>query len=156
MDGVLAIWYDPKLATPVGGAGVARLIPVSEGIRLFELAGIAAWASLIPRRLGADATAQELAADKRMCRRIAHAADQLAKLWTTVDVYNAHPKTIDKKRAGAVVLWDTWWAQHLQYLNNRRTFIATFAIRSRFTREGNIYVTRLDKEEEALKDIIVP
>jgi len=90
--------------------------------RLQELHAIAIASMNIPRRLGGDATDEELANDKRCGRRVAHVAAQCLRAWGT------EPKPISKNisRAAAQVRWSRWMAEHLLYLDQRMRYIATW------------------------------
>lgn len=148
---ILPPWYDPKLKVVSGGEGFTRLMAANEGVRLYELSGIAAWASVVPRRLGPDATAAELAADKRLCRQIAHVADRMAKLWGDPGTRNLNTHEI--KMSGSAVIWSDWWSSHQAYLDQRRHYVATWAIKNRMIKMGNKYVSWLNQEAEEFERI---
>lgn len=138
--------YDPALEvyprTP-------KAVRMGEAFRLAELHAIAAGASLIPRRLGGDATAKELSIDKKTCRKVAHTASSLASLWGPVKIED---QELLKKMApqAAQVRWVPWLEEHIVYLSSQRAYIATWAIKFGHRSEGNSFIHRLNLEEEEL------
>lgn len=117
----LTQYYDPALKLP-DDETVAHM-EGQERARLAELLAIAEAAGSIPRRLGAEASSEELATDRRRCRRIAHAARQCLKDWG-----NPVPAPGDVSRRAAQVVWDNWWADHSTWLVNRIRYIATWSM----------------------------
>ena len=122
----LAQWVDPALE--VSPEESAKRIQLEEINRLLKLHAIAIAAGAIPRRLGVDATTEELAADKKRCRRIAHVALQLASAWSGKDPDKLKAK-YDVVKEAAVVNWALWWEGHKTLLINRQRYIATWSSR---------------------------
>lgn len=100
-----------------------EIICKQETERLSRLYTIALTAIEIPRRVGGEATREELAADKRVCRRIAHVAMQLAKDWSNrKTVTPASDVTIE----AAQVIWPVWWEEHQVFLQHRIGYVVTW------------------------------
>jgi hypothetical protein len=113
-------FIDPSLR--VTKADTPESLTGKEVERLQELHAIATASMAIPRRLGGDASDEELALDKKCGRRVAHVAEQCLKSWGT------EPKPISKNigRAAAQVRWSRWMAEHLLYLDQRMRYVATW------------------------------
>ena len=123
MSSYLATWYDPALEP--GQDLTAKAMREEEIVRLTKLLSVAQAAGTIARRLGADATDEELAIDKKRCRRIAHVAQKVLVSWGV-----EKPKTTDAIREAAIVDWQRWWSEHRVWLDNRRRLVATWAQKS--------------------------
>jgi hypothetical protein len=93
-----------------------------EAERLNELYTIATAAAAIPRRLGSDASDEELAADARTGRRVAHVAQQCLQAWGV----EVKPVTRNIAPHAAQVRWRHWLGEHLTYLDGRMRYIATW------------------------------
>lgn len=120
MSSFLAQWLDPGLKIPE--EETADKITRAERERLSRLAAVAKAAGSMPRRLGGDANAKELASDKQYCRRIEHVATQCATAWG-----GALQVSGDVGREAAIVKWDKWCQDHKVWLTNRMKYIATWA-----------------------------
>ena len=123
MNQYAAQWYDPALE--ISADESVKKITKEESERLAKLLAIATAAGAIPRRVGPDATGEELAQDKRRAKRIAHVAGQLLDAW-------AGPKgrkqaKVEITREAATVDWPRWWEDHQIWLENRRRYIATWS-----------------------------
>lgn len=117
-------WYDQ--GCPVREDDTVESIQAHEVERLSMLLAVAVTAQEHPRRLGTDATPDELALDKTRAKRIAHSAAQCLKSW------GGHPNgtAVDAARLAAQVNWRNWWNEQQVYLVNRRRYIATWAIKT--------------------------
>jgi hypothetical protein len=116
-------WYDPALE--IGDDDSIQKIILEEGQRLAKLLAIAIAAGAIPRRMGQDSTRQEQSIDKKRSRRIAHVASQLLDSW--VGSTGRQEPSQEITREAAIVDWPRWWDGHQIFLENRRTYIATWA-----------------------------
>jgi len=118
-------FLDPSLR--VSRSDTPDKLAVKETDRLQELFAVAMAARDIPRRLGADASDEELAEDKRRCRRIAHVAEQSLISWGA-EVKPQASASISK--AAAQVVWKRWWEEHRTYLDGRMRYIATWTYKT--------------------------
>jgi hypothetical protein len=102
----------------------------------------------IPRRLGGDATSDELAADKRRCKRTIHVLRQSLAGWSAKDSSKVgwRPITDEDKVEGASLIWDKWWEEQESYLSARRIYIATWGLKKPDTAYAKSAVTRLSNE----------
>ena len=125
MSSYVAQWVDGAMAVREDSAAS---ITAAEVERLGKLLAIATAAQTVSRRLGTDATDDELAADKRRAKRIAHIASQLMVGWSS-KVKTTHIDVSVSKQA-ATVDWQRWWEEHRVFLINRRMYIATWAVKS--------------------------
>ena len=118
----LAAYYDP-------GIGVRAENPVEivrvERERLYTLYFVALAASQIPKRIGGEATQEELRADKKRCHRIAHVARMSFGRWGGELAGKKEP---DLKKEAAQIDWDKWWEAHQVALRNRITALANWGL----------------------------
>lgn len=121
MSSYLAQWYDPDLSVPE--AESVEAITRAEIERLVKLLAITVAVAAIPRRLGADASQQDLALDKRRAKRIGHVAGQLLSAWAGKAKLPPPPEV---NREAAIVDWKAWWEEHRTWLLNRQRYIATW------------------------------
>jgi hypothetical protein len=120
----LAQWVDPTLE--VNLRDTVKKIEKEEVDRLLHLFKLAAEAGQISRRLGSDATGEELSIDKKRCRRIAHVATQCIVAWTDKENINLAGGS-DVKQEAAVIDWPRWWDEHQVWILQRQRYIATWA-----------------------------
>lgn len=151
-------------------------LAMSEIKRVKRLTFMATYAAQVPRRLGPDATPQELTVDKRTANRVGHTYLRLWQwlvvergpmpAWDLPDAF--HPpddwratlklaaSDQDARRAGASVEWRPWWTDLRPRLLGRRAGVATFALREGHLDWGYRLVTGLSRElswvERALID----
>jgi hypothetical protein len=121
-----------------------------EAKRLARSAGLARVAIEVPRRLGGDANGYELAADKKLSKRITHV---YFTLWTRLvrsphaplplelcpvelvpprnwkALYTLAVADDDIRRIGTTVLWEDWWNELAPRLHARRMVLATMALK---------------------------
>jgi hypothetical protein len=123
----VARWYDEGLETP-GEPLIPDEQVESERERLKKLVSTVLYAATIPRRLGGEATSEDLALDKKRCRRVAHAFIQSYKGW---DKRELHPILDDEiRQAGAQLDWTTFSAEHRVAISTRGIYVVTWALRS--------------------------
>src|SRR6516164_156402 len=116
----LDAYLDPALDIPKGET--PKKITVQEVKRLNHLLAVATAAQKIQRRLGADASDEEIARDKVQSRRIAHVARQCIAAWDDVP-----KKRLEKcESEAAQIVWANWAAEHQTRLLNRMRYIATW------------------------------
>jgi hypothetical protein len=114
-------YLDPALKIPEGTTKAS--ITREEVARLNKLHAVARAAEEVPRRLGAEADGDDLAADKRRCKRIAHVAAQCIASWGG-KVSAKLPSDVTKE--AATVDWHKYSAEQQVWLTNRMRFIATW------------------------------
>jgi hypothetical protein len=118
-------WYDQGLAIPAGLT--IELLTANELVRLTQAISIVLVAHSIPRRLGGGATSEELALDKRRCRRVAHALTQSYRGWDKDTEIKPYKDEIVSQR-GAQLDWATFSAEHLVEMQTRARLIVTWAV----------------------------
>lgn len=99
-------------------------------------------AKAVPRRLGGNATDQELADDKRICRRVRHRLLTCAEDWNEGQT----PDLPKGDGSGARVQWATWWNLWSEGVEE---WIEWFEARD----AHNKYIHRLRRELEGLKQV---
>lgn len=140
--GYLERWYDPELVLP------EDLTPVSlaagEVSRIGRALSIVVVAGTIPRRLGGDASDEELALDRKRARRAGHALRQALVGW----VKRVPQLQLDDeiRRLGAQLDWESFGTEHRNVLKSRLCLCATFAIREDEKRWGKSAVVNLENE----------
>lgn len=108
----------------------------------------------IPRRLGGDATDEELALDKKRARRMAWGIQQALRGWTKRP---PTPEVSDEiRRAGAQLNWKTWLESYLVDLNQQIRCVATWALTKGDESWGKSAIVKLENElkwiDYALRD----
>jgi len=135
-------YFDPALV-PLADFDRERLI-LGESVRIVRFLTPVIIAGRIPRRLGGEATSEELALDKKRGRRAAHALRQSHVSWTKDEpVIELNDLT---KRTGAQLEWDPWSRDHaLSVMRSLRT-LSTWAIINDDRRWGRSAVVYLENE----------
>jgi hypothetical protein len=141
--GWLGRWVDPALVLP---RDLDRdRLEADEIERLLQDLAIVLFASQIPRRLGGEASAAELAEDKRRCRRTSWAIRQALLQWTkTIKLPSPVPDEL--RIAGASLEWQVFGEQHLGLLTERTKRAATWAALNDQRKWGGAIITRLENE----------
>lgn len=124
MTKYLMRYYDHALK--INESDTEASISKAEQERVGKMLSVAVTAQTIPRRLGADATPDELAADKLRARRVAHVAGQLVKAWGGAELNGGGA---DSKREAATVDWSRWMDEHRAWALARQTYIATWCVK---------------------------
>lgn len=142
-------------------------LTIVEAKRICKFGLVACYAAEFPRRLGVEASGLDLAADKRLSRRIAYVYLGLWKRYTmsthaplpleecppdlvppgTWRSYHAQAASEDDvRRKGASVVWESWWEDVRPRLLARRMMMATYAIYQNELNWGYRIVTSLTDE----------
>lgn len=116
-------YYDPALE--ISRRDTAEGITLAERERLTRMLAVAEAAAAIPRRLGAEASGEELAADKKRAKRMAHALQQSLKAWG--GPLRDKPEVAQE---AAQLRWDVWWADHQVMLANRVRYVVTWCTKA--------------------------
>ena len=145
MKPTLQAYFDPR-ANPVDLP--PEHIALRERTRLIQAGMLARCVWSMKRRLGQDATHEELANDKQISRRVEHCELKYAQMWGDEPVNGE-----DLRISAAQVRWEDWLAETLSGIGARRLRIATWAIRYGYEREGRQFVHRLCQEEADLQRI---
>ena len=139
-------WFEPslKVDTTLTGESFSQ----EEIARIQTAACYVMVAIEIPRRLGGDATSDELALDKRRCRRVLHVLRQQLVGWSEKDPDKVkwRPLTDEDKAEGASLIWDKWWEGQQAHLTARRAYIATWGLKKPDTEYAKHAVTRINNE----------
>lgn len=145
MSSYLAQWYDPGVKLKEGDT--IERIQREERERLTRLLEVCRAAQKMPRRVGPDANSDELAADRKTAKRIAHVAEQCLIAWGgPVQLTGA-----DVSREAAQVKWRRWWEEHNTWLNNRTTYVATWGEKRGETRWAKGCVVKFNNEARWLE-----
>jgi hypothetical protein len=102
------------------------------------------------RRLGGDATREELTADKQTARQIEHIAKKFADAWGSADL------ELDRNeigRSSARITWTEWYSETMANLGIAKVFIATWAIRYGHEQHGRSFIHLISQEEKELRRI---
>lgn len=113
----------------------------------------------IPRRLGRDASASELAIDKRLARRVANAYRTLwmslarmggpdAPSWSSraARLELAGEAEPEARRLGATVRWGEFFAARRELISERRRLVAAYALDAQLPKWGGRRVGLLNDE----------
>lgn len=103
--------------------------------------------SQIPRRLGSDASPEELAMDKKRSRRVAHALRQSLLSWQKKIELQVDDEI---RRDGAQLNWDKWSTKFLTDLRLQMSCVATWAVAKEDEDWGKSALVRLKNEENWL------
>lgn len=142
MPSFLARYFDGSL--DVTGVGSREELERRQVERISRALAVTIIAGTIPRRLGGDATDEELARDRKRARRASHALTQAYKGWSRKKV---SPEVNDAIRTeGATIVWETWLESHMTALQAELRYLSTWAIKSNEERWGNSAVVRLENE----------
>ena len=120
MSSYLMQHYDPGI--PVGEE-TNKELEKEEQERLHHLWSVASVSVVIPRRLGGDASREELASDKKISKRVGWAAVQSYRAWGGTRKTANRDAEVEKE--GAQVRWEKWWPEHEAWLIQRRQYYAT-------------------------------
>lgn len=152
MSTFLARHYDPALV--IDGIGSREELESRQVERLARALSIAIIAGTTPRRLGGDATDEELAIDKKRARRAGHVLGQSLKQWTKRKPDLPHDSEV--KREGAQIVWPKWLEEHCAEIRHQLRCVTTWAVQNNEERWGKSAVVYLENEmrwiEYALRD----
>lgn len=98
-----------------------------EVARLEKLLAMAQLTHMVPRRLGGEATDEQLSADKKTARRVWHVAEQCLSSWSGKKEVKGAAVTEELKAEASQIEWLPWYQEHQVWLQNRIRFIATWA-----------------------------
>jgi hypothetical protein len=140
--------YDPALEVSL--THTPELLTDSEQRRLNYELSLATAVGSFSRRLGQDASQEELALDKLRARRVKHALEQSLKAWGGTPAVD--PEDAEIRRAAAVVNWTKWHEDHNTWLTNRTRYIVTWSQKTERTHENwtKSAVVRLENERRWL------
>lgn len=139
----LVPWIDVGLAIP-DGLEKDALIGI-EKVRIARALSVVLYASSIPRRLGGEASSEDLALDKRRCRRVAYALRQSYRGWDKEgEIAVAAEDSV--KQEGAQLLWDDFGERHLTEIRSRGCLVVTWAVKSGDRRWGKTAATNFTNE----------
>jgi hypothetical protein len=98
----------------------------------------------IPRRLGADASDDDLSVDRKRARRVSHALRQAIKGWAKKmpDL----PQDEELRVEGSQIVWETWCEEYLTDLTQQLRSLVTWAVRNEEERWGRSAVVKLENE----------
>lgn len=121
----LAEWYDPGLETDPNDT--VDSITQAEVARLARQASVAGLALGMPRRLGGEATDEELALDKKRSKRVVHVLMQCLGSWKGNGAPEGPLPMDDGVRMdSAQVVWSDWCESQQTWLRNRIRYVVTW------------------------------
>jgi hypothetical protein len=123
---LLASYHDPTL--PVSAEDTRVTLTAAETARLLRQSSVMYAITTMPRRLGSDASDDDLATDKKRARRTQHALFQCLQDWVGKRV----PKlltTPEIRQEATQVNWTAWIEEHERYVRQRTVYIASWAIK---------------------------
>jgi hypothetical protein len=136
-------WFDPGMEVNI--ADTPERISAQECDRLLVQARTTMYAAALPRRLGPDATREELALDKRRAKRFMHALVQAYKSWGG-DLTLINAPTSEERQNGAQVVWETLLEDQRAYLNTRLRYVATWMRKTGQLVPGRSLLVKLNNE----------
>lgn len=138
----LARFYDSELRLPKIESREA--LESAEVERLARSLAVVLMTGSIPRRLGGDATSEELAIDKKRAKRVGHAINQSLKGW--IRKTPVLPLDAKIRQEGAQLDWKIWHEAHVAEVANQLRLISTWAIQNDEERWAKSAVVRLENE----------
>lgn len=138
---MLDAYYTQTLS---GGSTRDQLLTLDRG-ELQTLVALCDRALAMPRRLGSDATSDELASDKKTGKRLAHCFRQSLKAWGGQEAANGVLEDQIRRRA-ATLRWRDLADARRQYLMSRFAPYATLAIDEEQRAWGEHILTLLRNE----------
>lgn len=137
----LSRYFDPALTPPKVSS--REELEQREVDRLTRALAVVIMAGSIPRRLGGDASDDELAKDKKRARRAGHALSQALKGWS-----KKYDLPLDDKirMEGAQIKWDDWLTVHVTKIQDELRCLATWAVLNNEERWGRSAVVNLENE----------
>jgi hypothetical protein len=143
MTPFLARYFDPALEIPAK-LDTTGSIEDRQIERLTIALSVVVLAGTIPRRLGGEATDEDLALDKKRSKRVGHALQQSLRSWKKRSV--KLPLTDEIRRAAAQIDWTKWGEAHLTSLSSEQKLVSTWAMRNEQEAWGKRAIVRLDNE----------
>jgi hypothetical protein len=145
MTTFLARYHDPALELPEVARGPdLEAIEVS---RISRALAVVLIAGSIPKRLGGDASDEELALDKKRAKRTSYALTKSLRGWVgDVDLSSMVQANPAIRSEGATIDWAKFKSAHLTTLQDRLRLFATFAINEGQERWGKSMIVRLENE----------
>jgi len=140
-SGYLERFYDSGLRLPRNAT--KQSLTERQVARISRAAALVFVAGSLKRRID-DATAEDLALDKRRVRRVDHALRQSIIGWT-----RKIPRIVtdaEIQREGAQLEWEPFLEAHLTQINTELRLLATWAIRNDEARWGRTAVVNLENE----------
>lgn len=135
-------FYDPALELPaVSGREELERREVE---RIGRALAVILIVGSMPRRLGAEATDDELALDRKRARRAGHALGQAMRGWSKKK--EALPLDDKIRKAGAQLNWERWETEHVAEIQSELRCLATWAVKNTEQKWGRSVVVRLENE----------
>lgn len=122
-----------------------------EQVRAVMAAQILTVAASMPRRLGQDASREDLARDKKMARRLEWAMRNAVTDWKGNPDLILEALPDDARRRGAQLVLEQWSGERLAYIQDRKHYCATVCARRGLIKLGSQYVQRYLNEQKHLK-----
>lgn len=128
----------------------------SEIERLSHAVVVASTAASVPRRLGGDATAEQLAADKKLAKSLAYRLRDALRLWRLLDGKGYEEPTLDPAavRLGASVEWEAWSEKWIEDLRRRRAKVAATTLAKGNIDSGIRFVHLYTREISVVEDAL--
>jgi len=137
----LTRYFDPGLDTIKTSI---KELESAQLLRLDRALVVVIHAGSIPRRLGGEATDQDLAIDRKRARRMAWAIKQSKTGWSKRN--GKMPEDPELRIEGAQLIWPEWYAAYTTTLASEATAAITWAVRNDEQRWGRSAVVKFDNE----------
>ena len=145
MSSFLGRYFDAEAVLPDGLT--AESIAEEEIERISRRLAVVIAAGSHPRRLGGDASSDELALDKRRARRVAHALKQALFAWTD-GRWAELPDSEETRQEGSQIDWLLWGEAHDAEINERLRVVATWSMSQGQEAWGKHGVVLLENERD--------
>lgn len=134
-------YFDPELEVPK--LTIPELVSAQQDRLARELV-ISIHSGSIPRRLGGDASDQELAADKKRAKRVSWALKQSLAGWSKK--FPKLPVDEELRVAGAQLVWQTWYEEFMTEVNEQARIVVTWSVQNDEQRWGRSAVVKFENE----------
>lgn len=135
-------YFDPELKPR---AASREELETAEVERISRALSVVLLAGSIPRRLGGDASSEDLALDKKRAKRSAHALNQAMRGWVK-KAFSLDTPSQEIRKEAAQIDWVQWREAHIIEVHNRLLLIATWGILNNEERWAKSAVVRLENE----------
>lgn len=146
MSRYLDPWFDPM--REVDPSMTSASVTAREVERLRGQVATLLFCKDMKRRLGGNATRDDLASDKQTCKRMLHVAKQSLVAWGGELPGPASPT---ERKAGATIDWTVYVADTVAHLEARRIEVATWGKKAGEPQAAKLMCVKLTNEIEWLR-----
>src|SRR4051812_18834724 len=129
MPNFLERWFDGQLELPEGFNLTDFEQSQIERLQKQDVMALAAKA--VPRGLGGDASPEELARDKEICKKLYTRTASAARNWnaSVTDRLSEGVEEGEIRRQGVQVVWKDWLAEYAAHMQRLLSCVATYAVK---------------------------